>query len=183
MGFYLQVENYTPSVSGEIPETDFYAGAYFEACDIKVDFGYAHYSLYDKYEADYDAVYGMVEFPETFWKIVPFLECEYRFATKKGEDGESLDGFAYRGGLKREFKITEKVSLNSEISVGGNTGIYGLPAENLAFSREKVEVSVDLTEQLSLKVSAMIQQNLGRQDGIASGTDKPIVGMFLSWTF
>jgi hypothetical protein len=126
-----------------------------------------------------------------FWKVVPFIKGEYRFATQKEwvEDDEgdeysvSLDGFVYYGGFKREFKVTEKVSLNTEVGVGGNTGIYGGQAENLAYAREKVEVSIELIENLNLKIAGMTQQNLGRKDGISSRTDKPFLSASIVWTF
>lgn len=190
-GLYFQVENFSPFEKQESEETDLYLGFYKEACGMKFDAGIAHYWVREKGEIDYNAVYGSVDFPEVFWKIVPFLKAEYRFATQKEwiEDDEgdehpvSLDGFVYYGGFKREFKVTKKVSLNTEVGVGGNTGIYGGHAENLAYVREKVEVSIELIENLNLKIAGMTQQNLGRKDGIASRTDKPFLSLSLNWKF
>ncbi|MFA5777718.1 MAG: hypothetical protein WC906_04730 [Parcubacteria group bacterium] len=189
-GLYIKAENYAP-LRHEPKETDVYFGFYTEACGMEFDVGFAHYWMREKGEIDYNAIYGEVNFPEVIWGIVPFLKAEYRFATQKewvedeegNEYSNSLDGFAYYGGFKREFKVTEKVSLNVEVGAGGNTGIYGGQAENLAYAREKVEVSVELIENLNLKIAGMTQQNLGRKDGISSRTDKPFVGASIVWNF
>lgn len=191
VGLYLQAENFSPLEKQESKETDLYLGLYTEVYGMKFDAGYAHYWVREKGEPDYHAFYGSVDFPEVCWGIVPFLKAEYRFATQKewvedeegNEYSNSLDGFAYYGGFKREFKVTEKVSLNVEVGVGGNTGIYDYKAENLAYAREKVEVSIEMIENLNLKIAGMTQQNLGRKDGIASRTDKPFVGLSVVWSF
>lgn len=181
-GFYVQAENFAPLEKEEKKETDFYVGFYTEAVGMKFDAGYVHYWVRESGELNYHAVYAAIDFPAVGWQIVPFVKAEYNFAAK-GSSEVSTDGFLYYGGLKREFQIHERVSLLAEISIGGNTGIYGLPAENLAFAREKVEVSFSLTERWSLKVSALTQQNLGKRDGIAADTDKPFVSAAIVWTF
>ena len=165
----------------ESEETDFYAGFYTEVAGVKLDAGYAYYWVRESGELDYHAVYAAIDFPAIFWQIVPFVKAEYDFA--KGSSEISMDGLLYYGGLKREFQLHERVSLLTEISVGGNTGIYGVSAENLAFAREKVEVSFSLTEALKLKVSALTQQNLGKSEGIAAKTDKLFAGAAIVWTF
>jgi hypothetical protein len=191
IGLYVQAENFSPLEKQESKETDFYLGLYAEAYGMKFDASYAYYLVREKGEPDYHAFYGSVDSPEICWGIILFAKAEYRFATRKewveDEEGNehpvSLDGFAYYGGFKREFKVTEKVSLNAEVGVGGNTGIYGGQAENLAYAREKVEISIEMIENLNLKIAGMTQQNLGRKDGIASRTDKPFLSLSLNWKF
>jgi hypothetical protein len=85
-------------------------------------------------------------------------------------------------GLKREFQIHDKVQLTAEVSLGGNTGIYGMSAENLSFAREKVEMKISLLEKLNLKLAAMTQQNLGKDKGIATDTDKVFVMAGIEFT-
>jgi hypothetical protein len=188
-GFYLQAENFAPLEKEESKETDFYLGFYTEAYGMKFDAGYARYWVRETEALDYNAIYASVDFPEVGWKIVPFVKAEYDFAGKEHEIeaveniSVSKDGFMYRGGLKREFQPHERVNILAEISIGGNTGIYGLPAENLAFVREKVEVSFSLIEQWKLKVSALTQQNLGKRDGIAADTDRLFASAVIVWTF
>lgn len=185
-GFYVQAENFTPS-ENEARETDFYVGFYTEFHSVKVDVGGAYYWTRETGELDFHAAYAKIDLPSPFWQIVPFMKAEYRFAKKVAEEGiddndnvfetkTSMDGFIYQGGLRRDFQLHKRVNLTAEVSVGGNTGIYGMPAENLAFAREKLEISISLAEWLKLKVSALTQQNLGLRDGIAADTDKLFVG-------
>jgi len=188
-GLYFQAENFAPFDKEESRETNFYVGFYTEVAGMKFDAGYARYWVRETEALDYNAIYASVDFPEVGWKIVPFVKAEYDFAGKLHESeanekiSPSMNGFMYRGGLKREFQLHERVSLLAEVSVGGNTGIYGLPAENLAFAREKVEVSFSLTEQLKLKISGLTQQNLGKRDGIAADTDRLFASAVIVWTF
>jgi hypothetical protein len=188
-GFYLQAENFAPLEKEESMETDFYIGFYTEVAGMKFDTGYARYWVRETEALDYDAIYASVEFPQIGWQIVPFVKAEYDFAGKEHETeatekvSVSKDGFMYRGGLKREFQLHERVSLLAEFSVGGNTGIYGLPAENLAFAREKVEVSFSLAERWKLKVAGLTQQNLGKREGIAVDTDRLFASAVIVWTF
>jgi len=184
-GLYVQAENFAP-FEKEAKETDFYAGFYTEVKGMKIDIGYGRYWVREIGELDYNALYAAVDLPKIFWQIVPFVKAEYDFAQKTvNENGTetSMDGFYYSGGFKREFKIHERVSLNAEVSVGGNTGIYNMPAENLAFAREKVGIEISLAEQWKLKVSVLTQQNLGRAGGIAEGTDKVYPTAAVVWTF
>lgn len=180
-GFYLQAENFAPLEKEESRETDFYLGFYTEVAGMKFDVGYARYWVRETDELDYHAVYAAIDFPEIGWKIIPFVKAEYDFTAKNFP--ESMDGFMYRGGLKREFQLHERVSLLAEVSIGGNTGIYGLPAENLAFAREKVEVSFSLAERWKLKIAGLTQQNLGKRYGIAADTDRLFVSAAVVWTF
>ena len=180
-GIYVQAENFIPT-EGETKETDFYAGFYTEIKGVKIDVGYGRYWIREAEEVDFNGVYAEITFPAPFFEIVPFVKGEYRFSKKvEAEDGEkvSLDGFVYYVGLKREFKIHERVSMTAEVGVGGNTGIYGMPAENLSFAREKLEIKISLVEwmkaEAKFKASVMTQQNLGRRDGIAADTDKIFV--------
>lgn len=179
-GFYVQAENFTPSEQ-ESRETDFYAGFYTEAAGIKIDAGYAYYWAREDSAINFHAVYGTVVFPPCVWQISPFLNAEYRFADKK-DTGENLSGFLYYGGIRREFKIYERVNLLTEISLGGNTGIYGMAAANLSFAREKIEFNIVIMDQLKLKFGAMTQQNLGKEEGIASDTDRLFVTAAISIT-
>lgn len=179
-GFYIQAENFAPMEKEAKKETDFYLGFYTEAAGMKFDVGYAHYWIRETGELNWHAAYATVDFPTIGWQIIPFVKAEYDFAINSAV---SMDGFMYRGGLKREFKIHERVNLLVEISVGGNTGIYGMPAENLAFAREKVEVCFSLTEQWKFKVSALTQQNLGKREGIAADTDRLFASAVVVWTF
>lgn len=178
-GFYLWVDNFFPS-HGESRETDIYLGAYAEFSGFKIDVGYGRYWVREVAAIDFNGVYAEITLPAPIWQITPFAKMEYRFGEKvELEDGSkvSLDGFVYYGGLKREFEVIPKwVNLNAEVSVGGNTGIYGMPAENLSFAREKLEATISITEWLKIKGSAMTQQNLGHKEGIAADTDK----LFLS---
>lgn len=180
-GLYVQAENFHPLEKEEKRETNFYVGFYTEAYSMKFDAGYAHYWVRESGELDYHAVYAAIDFPAIGWQIIPFIKAEYNFAAKNSL--ESMNGFLYYGGLKREFQIHERVNLVAELGAGGNTGVYGLPAENLAFAREKVEVSLSLAERWKLKVSALTQQNLGKRDGIAADTDKPFVSVAIVRTF
>lgn len=180
-GLYLKAENFAPLDKEEFRETDLYLGFYAEAAGMKFDAGYGYYWVRESGELDYHAVYAAVDFPEVGWQIVPFVKAEYNFAAKNSP--ESMDGLMYYGGLKREFRLHERVSFLAEVSIGGNTGIYGMPAENLAFAREKMEVSFSLNEQLKLKVSALTQQNLGKREGVAANTDKLFAGATVVWTF
>lgn len=177
-GFYLWVDNFVPS-HGEDRETDIYLGAYAEFSGFKVDVGYGRYWTREVAAIDLNGVYAEITLPAPIWQIIPFVKMEYRFAEKvELEDGSkiSIDGFVYYGGFQREFKLHERVNIMAEVSVGGNTGIYGMPAENLNFAREKLEATIYITEWLKIKASAMTQQNLGHRDGIAADTDK----LFLS---
>lgn len=189
-GFYIQAENFVPFEKEDFKETDFYLGFYTEMVGMKFDVGYAHYWVRESGELDYHAVYAAVDFPEIGWQIIPFVKAEYDFAKRLSEEDEngnisetSMNGLMYYGGLKREFQIHERVSLVAEVGVGGNTGVYGLPAENLAYAREKMEVSFSLADQWKLKVSALTQQNLGEKNGIATDTDKLFVSAVIVWTF
>jgi len=179
-GFYVQAKNFTPSEK-ELRETDFYAGFYTEAVGIKIDAGYAYYWEREDSAINFHAVYGTVVFPSCVWQITPFFNAEYRFAEKKDAD-EDLNGFLYYGGLRREFKIYERMNLMTEISLGGNTGIYGMAAENLSFAREKIEFNIFLMDQLKLILGAMTQQNMGKEEGMASDTDRLFVTAAISIT-
>jgi hypothetical protein len=184
-GFYIQGENFSTSEK-EPRNTWFYGGGYTKIFGVKVDAGYAFYQTREKGETDYHGIYTEVTFPEIFWQVVPFVKAEYRFAEKFTDaDGAKtfMDGFLYIGGLKREFQLHERVNLEAEVSVGGNTGIYGMPAENLSFTREKITLVISLTEQLKLKASALTQQNLGLRDGIAADTDRLFVSAAIVWAF
>jgi hypothetical protein len=183
-GFYVQVDNFTP-FKGEILETDFYAGFYIEIHGVKIDSGYSRYWVRETGETDFNGVYTEITLPALGWELNPFVKAEYRFAEKvEQEDGHkiSLDGFLYLFGLKREFQIHDKVQLMAEVSLGGNTGIYGMSAENLSFAREKVEMKISLLEKLNLKLAAMTQQNLGKDKGIATDTDKVFVMAGIEFT-
>lgn len=176
-GLYLQVDNFTPS-EGETRETDFYAGFYTEIHGVKIDSGYGRYWIPETGAIDFNGVYTEITLPATVWNIIPFVKAEYRFAEKaEQEDANkiSYNGFVYLGGLKREFQIHEKAQLTTEISLGGNTGIYGMTAEHFSFAREKIEFNISLLEQLKIRFTAMTQQNLGKEDGIASDTDRLFV--------
>lgn len=184
-GIYIQADNFIPTEE-ETAETDFYAGVYTEVAGVKVDIGYGRYWIREEGEIDYNGVYAEITFPAPFLGITPFIKGEYRFAEKiEAEDGEkiSMDGFVYYGGLRREFQIHERVNLIAEVSVGGNTGIYDMPAENLSFAREKIEIEISLVEWLKLKASALTQQNLGKEQGIAADTEKFFVSGGIALTF
>ena len=177
IGFYIQAENFVPT-EGETKETDFYVGFYTEIKGVKIDAGYGRYWIREKGEVDFNGIYAEITFPAPIWGITPFIKGEYRFSERvENEDGEGIsqNGFVYYGGLRREFQIHERVNLLAEVSVGGHTGIYGMPAENLSFAREKLEISISITNWLKVKASAMTQQNLGLRDGIAADTDKLFV--------
>jgi hypothetical protein len=189
-GLYFQAENFAPFEKEEFRETDFYVGFYMEVVGMKFDAGYGRYWVREVGELDYHAVYVAIDFPTISWQIVPFVKAEYDFAKKLSKNDEfgnisemSMNGLMYYGGLKREFKLHERVNLIAEVGVGGHAGVYGMPAENLAYSREKVEILFSLTEQLTLKVSALTQQNLGKSAGIANDTKKLFAGAALVWTF
>lgn len=172
LGGYVKTENF--STSGKEPrETDFYAGAYGKFGGISIDLGVAEYWMREKSINNCYAIYASADFPALFLGINPFINMEYDFSEKV--EGKSMDGLFYQGGLKREFKLHERVSLDTEISLGGNTGVYGLPAENLAFSRESVGINISLTSWLKINGSVMTQQIWGLQDGIAKNTDRPFV--------
>lgn len=176
-GIYVQAENFSPLEKDEMEETDFYAGIYTEIYGVKFDIGYGRYWIREAGEIDFNGVYAEITFPAPFLGIVPFVKAEYRFAEKvKAEDGEeiSLNGFVYYGGFQREFQIHERVSLTAEVSVGGHDGIYNMPVENLAFAREKLELKISLTDWLSLKGSALTQQNIGDKYGIATDVEKKV---------
>lgn len=179
-GLYIKAENFSPLEKEENRETDFYLGFYTEAAGMKFDAGYGYYWVRESGALDYHAAYAAIDFPAIGWQIIPFINAEYDFAKSSSRD---MDGFMYRGGFKREFKIHERVSLLAEISIGGNTGIYGMPAENWAFAREKLEVSITLAEKWKLKITGLTQQNLGKSEGIAANTDKLFVGAVIVWTF
>jgi hypothetical protein len=186
-GVYIQAENFIPFRNEESKETDFYVGFFTEAWEMKFDFGYAHYWAWERGSINYHALYGKIEFPEIFWGIVPFLKAEYRIANRSGLDDFgnpiSMDGFWYQGGLKRHFELNKKLTLNTEVAVGGNTGIHGYKAENLAFVREKAELTYALDEQWKLKLMGMGQQGLGGKNGIAGGTDEWVVSFWIVYTF
>lgn len=186
-GIYLQAENFSPFDREETEETDFYAGAYAKIYGVKFDIGYGRYWIREVGEVDFNGVYAEVTFPAPFWGIVPFIKGEYRFAEKiETENGEkvSLDGFVYYGGLSKEFEIIpERLKLTLEASIGGHTGIYNMPAENLSFAREKIEIEISLTEWLKLKASALTQQNLGKEEGIAADTEEAFVSGALVFSF
>ena len=190
-GFYIQAENFVPT-EGETKETDFYVGFYTEFKGVKFDVGYGRYWIWEKGAVDYNGLYAEITFPSPVWHIVPFFKAEYCFAKRiENEDGEGIsqNGFLYYVGLKREFKFYEdKISVTAEIGVGGHTGIYGMPAENLSFAREKLELKIFLREWLIfvktqpegsvkayLKGSILTQQNLGLREGIAADTEKLFV--------
>jgi len=171
-GVYVKAENFSTS-EREPRETDFYAGAYAKFGGMNIDLGVAEYWMREKDINDCYAIYVSTDFPALFLGVIPFINMEYDFSEKV--EGKSMDGLFYRGGLKREFKLHERVSLAAEISLGGNTGVYGLPAENLAFARESVGINISLTNWLKINGSVMTQQILGLQDGIAKNTDRPFV--------
>lgn len=182
VGFYVQGENFIPFDDRENEETDFYVGFYAEIADMKFDVGYARYWVRESGELDFNAVYAAVDFPAAVWGIVPFVKMEYDFA-KKTEEGENMNGFMYFAGVKREFSLHERVKILAEVGVGGNTGLYGMPVENLAYAREKVEVSISILEWLKLKGTAMTQQNLSHQEGIAEDTSRLFVSTAIVATF
>jgi hypothetical protein len=189
-GFYFSAENFAPFGREEPKATNIYLGSFFEILGAKADIGLAYYKVREEDGDKEYAIYAGVDFPEIFWQIVPFIKAEYRFAGNVYEEDEegniqrtSLDGFLCYVGLKREFKINERISLLTELGAGGNPGIYGMPAENLAFAREKAELVIGLSKQWKLNLSAMTQQNTGKAEGIAADTDKLFVGISLAWTF
>jgi hypothetical protein len=184
-GCYFQADNYSPSEQ-ETRETDFYVGFYTRVVGVKIDAGYGRYWVREAGALDFNGVYAEITFPSPIWKIIPFVKAEYRFAERMElADGSkvSLDGFLYQGGIKREFQIHERVNLTTEVSVGGNTGIYGRPAENLSFAREKLEVLISIMTWMKIKASAMTQQNLGLREGIAADTDRIFVSGAVVLTF
>lgn len=184
-GFYVQADNYSPS-ERETRETDFYVGFYTEAFGTKIDAGYGRYWIREAGETDFNGIYVEMTFPSTIWKIIPFVKAEYRFAEKMElEDGSkvSVDGLVYQVGIKREFQIHERINLTAEVSAGGNTGIYGMPAENLSFSRERLEISISIAPWMKIKGAATTQQNLGLREGIAADTDKLFVSGAAVFTF
>lgn len=171
-GVYVMAENFSPSEQ-EGRETDAYVGFYIEKFGIKVDAGAAFYWVREHEANDYYAVYMAMELPSPALGIVPIVKMEYDFSKK--EEGEDMNGFMYFVGMKREFSLHERVKVTAEVGVGGNTGLYGLTAENLAYAREKVEIEISIMKWLKLKGTALTQQNLGRQDGIAADTDRLFV--------
>jgi hypothetical protein len=198
-GFYVMAANFSPSEQ-ESRETDFYAGFYTELAGVKIDAGYAYYWWRENLAIDFQGAYALIVFPQFVWQIYPFLNAEYRFAEKKVVDlypdayhrrverkcefaDDNLGGFIYHGGLKREFKVNERLNITTEVSTGGNTGIYGMSAENLSFVREKLDITVSLLEQLKLNFSGMTQQILGKQDGIAADTEKIFVSATVVLSF
>lgn len=184
-GCYFQAETFTPNEQ-ETRETDFYVGFYTRVVGVKIDAGYGRYWIREAGEIDFNGVYAEISFPSPIWKIIPFVKAEYRFAEKMElEDGSKVspDGFIYQGGIKREFQIHERVKLTAEVSVGGNTGIYGMSAENLSFAREKLEVLISIMTWMKIKASAMTQQNLGLREGIAADTDRIFVSGAFVLTF
>ncbi|MBU2028310.1 hypothetical protein KJ761_00245 [Patescibacteria group bacterium] len=180
-GLYIQAENFAPLEKEENREIDFYVGFYTEIVGMKFDAGYGHFWVRESGELDYHAAYLGIDFPEIGWQIVPFVKTEYDFA--KGSPEVSMDGFMYYGGFKREFQIHERVGLVAELGIGGNTGVYGMPAENLAYAREKVEISIFLAKQWKLKLTGLTQQNLGQTEGIAADTDRLFASAVIIWTF
>lgn len=187
MGIYVQSENFFPFGKNEYEETDLYIAFYAKFYGVKIDTGFGRYWIWKNGECDYNGIFAEVTFPSPFFKIVPFVKGEYRFADKKGEDEDgnefSQNGFLYMGGLKREFQLHERVNLTAKISFGGHTGIYGMPAENLSFAREELELEILVTEWLKIKGSAATQQNLGRRDGIAANTNILFVSGGIGGTF
>ena len=198
-GFYVMAANFSPSEQ-ESRETDFYAGFYTELAGVKIDAGYAYYWWREDMAIDFQGAYALFVFPQFIWQIHPFLNAEYRFAEKKVVDlypdtyhrrverecefaNENLSGFLYHGGLKREFKVNERLNITTEVSAGGNTGIYGMSAENLSFVREKLDVTVSLLEQLKINFSGMTQQNIGKEEGIAADTEKIFVSATIVLSF
>lgn len=179
-GICFIADNFSPS-EGEIRETDLYVDAYAEFYGVKIDVGYGRYLVREFKEVDYNGIYIEVVLPALLWGVTPFAKAEYRFSEKI--EGVSMDGFMYNGGIKREFQLHERVNLVAEASFGGNTGLYGMPAENIAYIRERLVVSISITEWLKLKGSAMTQQNLGLQDGIAADTDRLFVSAGVVGTF
>jgi hypothetical protein len=179
-GIYIQAENFSPSEK-ETRETDFYVGFYKEVFGAKLDVGATFYWVRENKANDFQAVYAEITFPSPIWGIIPFVKMEYDFSKK--EEGEDMNGFMYFAGVKKEFSLHEKVKIVAEVGAGGNTGVYGLPAENIAYAREKIEISISIFEWLKLKGSAMTQQNLGRQDGIAADTDRLFVSAGVVATF
>ncbi len=171
-GFYVMAENFSPSAQ-EGRETDFYVGFYAEKFGVKVDAGAAFYWVREHKANDYYAVYAAVELPSPALGIVPIVKMEYDFSKK--DEGEDMNGFMYFAGVKREFSLHERVKITAEVGAGGNTGLYGLTAENLAYVREKIEIEISIMKWLKLKGTALTQQNLGRQDGIAADTDRLFV--------
>ena len=75
------------------------------------------------------------------------------------------------------------MNITTEVSAGGNTGIYGMSAENLSFVREKLDITVSLLEQLKINLSGLTQQNLGKKDGIAADTEKIFVSATMVLSF
>lgn len=188
-GVYVQAENFVPT-EGETKETDFYVGFYTEIKGVKIDAGYGRYWIREKGEVDFNGIYAEITFPAPIWGITPFIKGEYRFAKRvENEDGEGIsqNGFVYYVGIRREFQLHERVSAIAEIGGGGNTGIYSLPAENLSFAREKLEIKISLMEwmkvEAKIKASIMTQQNLGLREGIAADTDKLFVSGAIVLTF
>jgi hypothetical protein len=198
-GFYIMAANFSPSEQ-ESRETDFYAGFYTKLAGVKIDAGYAYYWWREDLAIDFQGAYALFVFPPFIWQISPFVNAEYRFAEKKITDlysdpyhrrlkreykfaDENLSGFLYHGGLKREFKFNKRLNITAEVSAGGNTGIYGMEAENLSFVREKLAVTVSLLEQMKLIFCGLTQQNLGNKDGIAADTDKIFISATIALFF
>ena len=183
-GFYLAVENHQ-SLQNEYDQTYIYFGGYTKIWGIKIDGGYAHYWIRTKDEIDYHGIYTEFEFPQVF-TVTPVVKMEYRMG--KGvsvDDGgvrHNMNGFAYYGGVKKELKVSDSVSVIPEIGAGGNTGIYDSGTDNLAYARAKVSASIDLGKEIKLKPYVLYQKNLGSQEGIAADANgKVFVGISSSW--
>lgn len=198
-GFYLMAVNFSPEKQ-ESEETDFYAGFYAVLAGVQIDAGYAYYWWREDPAIDFQGVYGLFVLPKFVWEIYPFVNAEYRFAEKKVTDlypdishrrlerkcefaDEDLGGFLYQGGIKRNFKLNERFSVMAEVSLGGNTGLYGLPAENLGFVREKVDMVISPFKPLTINLSGLTQQNLGKEEGIAADTEKIFISATMVWSF
>ena len=191
-GFYFQADNFVPFEKQESKETDIYLGFYTEAWGMKFDGGLGHYWTREKGEADWHSLYGSVDFPSLGWGIVPFTKAEYRLATRKewvedengNENPVSLNGFFYQVGLKREFKLTEKVSIVAKLTSGGNTGALGYETSNLAYIGGKVEGVIDVGNNFKLKPTVYYQKNLGGEGSVAAeANEKIFLGLALSWSW
>jgi len=180
-GFYIRADNFIPS-GGENHETDPYFGVNAEIKDWKFDIGYGRYLNWEHESVDFNGLFFEITAPALIWDITPFIKGEYRFSERiknEEDEGISQNGFLYYVGLKREFELHKRISLVLEVGFGGHTGIYGMPAENISFAREKLEIKISLVEwmkaEAKFKASVMTQQNLGLRDGIAADTEKLFV--------
>lgn len=198
-GFYAMAVNFSPEKQ-ESEETDFYAGFYTDLPGVQIDAGYAYYWWREDLAIDFQGVYGLFVLPKFVWEIYPFVNAEYRFAEKKVTDlypdishrrlkrqcefsDEDLGGFLYQAGFKKNFTINKRFSIMTEVSLGGNTGLYGLSAENLGFIREKLDIVISPFKPLTINISGMTQQNLGKEEGIAADTEKMFVSATMVWSF